>query len=176
MKTRLALCLIPLLITAGLRSEDAANAPSRAIAAEQAEHPTPETVLAAQVSEIAASSGVSQKTKARRIANAVRLAVIAATAEVKDPGQALKIAVGLATVATEAAPHFADPIRNAILSIPSIASIDGALPQVQAAIAAAAEAATGERTVVHFASTPSRPPQNPEFVGGGGDVVVSPSH
>jgi len=174
MKTRLALCLVLLPLTAGLNAEDAPQ--NRAAAAEQVEHPTPETILAAQVSEIAASSTMPRKTKEKRIASAVRLAVIAATADVKEASRALEIALGLATVAAQAAPHFAEAIRDAIISIPSIASIEGALPQLQTAIKEGARAATGEPAVVEFASPPPRPPQNPEFVGGSGDVVVSPSH
>jgi len=37
----------------------------------------------------------------------------------------LKIALDLATAAAEAAPNFAEAIRDAVLSIPSIASIAG---------------------------------------------------
>jgi hypothetical protein len=173
MKTRLTLCLVLASATVGLLAEEPApqlqNPPS-----EQSARPTPESILAGQVSEIASSSA-SRKTKAKRIGSAVHLAVIDATTGVKDPVQVLKIALGLATAAAEAAPSFADAIRDAILSIPSIASIDGAVTQLQAVITAAA--ASGDRPVVEFSSTPPRPPQNPGFGGGAGDIVVaSPSH
>ena len=172
MKTRLTLCPILLSTTVGLRVEAAPQ--DLPPAGEQAEHPTLENILARQVSEIATSSTGSHKDKAKRIANAVRLAVMTTTADVKDPDQALKIALDLATAAAQAAPKFAEAIRDAIISIPSIASITGAVSELQNAIAAAV--ASGERPVVEFSSTPPRPPQNPEFVGGSGDVVVSPSH
>lgn len=173
MKTRLTLCFILLVAMIGLRAEDAAPR-GQTPAAEQTDQLTPESILARQVSEIAASSSASRKTKAKRIANAVHLAVISATADVKDPDQALKIALDLGTAAAQAAPSFAEAIRDAIISIPSIASIPGAAAQVQAAITAAAAASdhsTGAPT-----TTPPRPPQNPEIGGGSGDVVVSPSH
>ena len=123
MKTRLTLCLILLSTTVGLRVEAAPQ--DLPPGGEQAEHPTPENILVRQVSEIATSSTGSHKDKAKRIANAIRLAVISATADVKDPDQALKIALDLATAAAEAAPNFAEAIRDAVLSIPSIASIAG---------------------------------------------------
>jgi len=173
MKTRLTLCFILLSAMIGLRAEDATPR-GQTPAGEQAEQLTPDSILARQVSEIAASSSASRKIKAKRIANAVRLAVLSATADVKDPDQALKIALDLGTAAAQAAPSFAEAIRDAIISIPSIASIPGAAAQVQAAITAAAAASdhsTGAPT-----TTPPRPPQNPEIGGGSGDVVVSPSH
>jgi hypothetical protein len=174
MKTRLTLCLILLSATVGLHAEDAAPR-GQTPAGEQSEHPTPESILARQVSEIATSSSASRKTKAKRIASAVHLAVISATTDVKDPDQVLKIALDLATAAAEAAPNFAEAIRDAIISIPSIASIAGAAAELQTAIKAAA--ASNERTVVEFSSTPPRPPQNPDFgAGSGGVSVVSPSH
>jgi hypothetical protein len=174
MKTRLTLCLVLASASVGLRAEDAAPQLQNP-AGEQSDHPTPESILARQVSEIASSSSASRKAKAKRIGSAVHLAVIEATTGVKDPDQVLRIALGLATAAAEAAPSFADVIRDAILSIPSIASIDGAVAQLQAVITAAA--AAGDRPVVEFSSTPPRPPQNPGFGGGAGDIVVaSPSH
>jgi hypothetical protein len=176
MKTRLALCLIFLPFTAGLLNAEGVAPHRDQAAAEQAEHPTPESILAAQVSEIATSTEMPRKAKEKRIASAVRLAVIAATTDVRDPGRALEIALGLATVAAQAAPRFAEAIRDAIISIPSIASIEGALPQLQTAVKEGARAASGESAIVEFASPSPRPPQNPEFVGSSGDVVVSPSH
>jgi hypothetical protein len=163
MKTRLIFCLVLLAATLGLRAED------------QSAPPTPAAALATQLSEIASSSAISHKTKARRIASAVRLAVMAATADVKDPGQALTIALGLATVAAKAAPDFAEAIRDAIDSIPSIASITGAWAQLQRAVIEGANEAGNDRQDVNFASNPPRPPPNLDLGGSSGSVVVSPS-
>ncbi len=174
MKTRLASCLVFLLVTIGLRAGDVSSDQSPGSAPDQAEQPTPATILASQVGEIASSSSLSRKTKEERITSAVRLAVIAATADVKDPEQALTIALGLATAAAKAAPDFATVIRDAILSIPSIAAIDGALAQLQKAVLDGVTAAANERHEANAASSPPRPPPNPEFGGSTGQVVVSP--
>jgi len=175
MKTRLAFCLVFLLLTVGVRAEDVTSHRGPGASPDQTEPPTPGTMLATQVSEIAASSTLPRKTKEKRIASAVRLAVIAATTDVNEPGQVLTIALGLATMAAKAAPDFAAAIRDAIFSIPSIASIDGALAQLQTAVLEGARAGREEREEAHFASNPPRPPPDLDL-GGHGEVVVSPSH
>jgi len=175
MKTRIALCVFLITASVSLRAEDAA--PRGLPAGEQSESLTPENVLARQVSEIAATSGMSQRTKAKRIAAAVRLAVVTTTTDIKDPTQALQSALELAKAATQAAPQFAKSIRDAIISIPSIASIEGALALLQAAIKEAAESAGDGRTVVHFAEPDAHVPQNPELPHGNPPgPIVSPSH
>jgi len=173
MNIRPALCLISLSAALGLNARDIPDPGSQPPLREQGENPTPESTLAKQVADIASSASLSHREKAKQIANAVRLAVIAATANVKDTVQALKIAVDLATAAAEAAPNYAEAILNAMIGIPSISGIEGALPKLKAAITEAVTAA--EHTVVVSPFTPHEPPQNPEFGGGTGDIVVSPS-
>jgi hypothetical protein len=176
MKTRLAFCLISLLFSVGLCAAELGSNPGSTGAADQSGPPTPESVLATQLSEIASSSTLSHKAKAKQIASAVRLAVIAATADVKDPAQALTTALGIATVAAKAAPDYTEAISDAIYSIPSIASINGALAQLQQAVAEGVNAAKNERQEVNFASNPPRPPPSLNLGGGSaGPVVVSPS-
>jgi hypothetical protein len=176
MKIRLVFGLILLSAALGLNAEETPPSHHLPGAGGQVEQPTPESILAAQVQEIAASPSLSRRAKERRIASAVRQAVIAATANVAEPGQALRIALALAKAAAQAAPYFANSIRDAIISIPSIASIAGAVTQIQATVTAAAVAATGGNPPGGSSSTPPTPPQNPESNGGSGDVVVSPAH
>ena len=176
MKIRLTLGLILLSTALGLNAEETPPSQHQPGAGGQVEQPTPESILAAQVQEIAASPSLSRRAKERRIASAVRQAVIAATANVGEQDQALKIALALAKAAVQAAPYFADSIRDAIISIPSIASIAGAVAQIQATVSAAVTAATGGNPAGGPPSTRPSPPQNPESNGGSGDVVVSPAH
>jgi len=176
MKTRSALCLALLFATVGLRADDASSPLNQATAAERAEHPTPESILATEVSEIASSSTLSPKAKAKQVSRTVRRAVIAATTDVREPKQALKIALSLASEAAKAAPLFTEAIRDAIFSIPSIASIRGALAQLDRAVEEGAKAAMEEPSPVMAAGDAPRPAPIPTSNGGGDVVVASPSH
>jgi len=172
MNIRIALCFFFLSASLGLNAGEIPNA--QPPETEQSGNPTPESVLAKQVSEIASSTTLSRREKTRQIANAVRLAVIATTAGVQEADQMLKIAISLATAAAEAAPNFAEVILNTVLSIPSISGIAGAPTKLQAAVSAAAAAADHGGNGTSF--TQQHQSQDREFGGGLGDVVVSPSH
>jgi hypothetical protein len=176
MKTYLAFLFLPILVTVGFGARDTPSLDQPAVAADQAEAPTAGSILATQVSEIASASDLPRKAKEKRIAGAVRLAVIAATADLKDPAQAVSVAQDLAVAAAKGAPQFSEAIFDAVANISVIAGVDGALAQIKLAVLAAAKEASEPRTVVEFASTAPRPPANPEFGGNAGDVVVSRSH
>jgi hypothetical protein len=132
--------------------------------------PTPASLLAAQVKQIAATPDMADKTKAKLIARAVELAVANALAGVTDPAEALRLAAELARAAAKAAPRFSEAITRAVMSNPAIASEDGALARVEAAVQAGVKAA-------NFAAKPpsDRERAHSDFGGSNGDIVVSPS-
>jgi len=145
-------------MNAGL-SADAAASPGDSTAVEnQAGKPTAAEALAAEVGEIAHYRMMSHAKKEKRIANAVRVAVVGATAY-KDPAEALNIASELAAAASTAAPPFKDVIVHAVLFTPSVASIDGASGQIQAAVDFAATKAveTGKTKEVVAVNNPTMP-------------------
>jgi hypothetical protein len=117
--------------------------------------------LAAQVSEINHSSMISRAKKEKRIATAVRVAVVAATAYKQDPDEILGIGVTLAAEAARAAPPFTEVIARAVSFAPAIAGIDGASSRIRTAAFAAAKGpeARRQRTepVTEYART-SAPP------------------
>jgi hypothetical protein len=178
MKTKLALFLLLLPLIAGLDATAAAPAPSRPEATGQNAELTPTAILAAQVKEITSSANLSRKSQAKLIADAVRRAITAVTEGVKDPAERLKLALELATVAAKAAPSFAATITSTVSGTPTIASIEGVLDRVQAAVKTGIEAAKGaggEHDGPGAGS--SRQSGNHEFDGPNkGDTVVSPSH
>lgn len=97
-------------------------------------------LLAAEIREIAASPSLSVAKKEKRIANAVRVATVAATAYQNDSGRNLDKALELASVASRAAPRFTEVIVNAVSFSPAISRIDGSAGQIRAAAFAAAKA------------------------------------
>jgi hypothetical protein len=140
-----------------------------AYAADQTDQPAPAATFPAQVSEIANSPAMPLKEKAEQISNVVQIAVTGAIAGLKDPAEILQVALKLATVAATAAPPFTDAITRAISAIPSIAAIDGAADQIQAAVVDAATKAAATA----FLSHRPKAPKNPEFGGNTADTVVS---
>lgn len=134
---------------------------------------SPASVLASQVGDIALSPKLSPKEKAKYIANAVRVAIIATTADLKDPAQIVSIALELATVATKAAPAFAPVIAHTVCSLSAISSIEGAAGQITAAVDAAALAATSVSVASPAPSAPN--PTNPEFGGSNSPEVLTVS-
>jgi hypothetical protein len=134
---------------------------------------TPESVLSDQVKAIASSRN-SIPAKQKAIASAVKFAVLAATADVKDPEHLLKLVMEFTIAAAKAAPGFVDAIMDGISTVPGIADVDGLIPQIQAAVSEAAKTAAEAE---NDASKPQdqRPPSNPEFGGSTGDAVISPS-
>jgi len=156
-------------MNAGFAADRATASGDVAAYGNQAEQQTPSGALAAEVREIANFRMMSHAKKEKRIANAVRIAVVGATAY-KDPAETLNIASELAAAATTAAPPFKDTIVHAVLFTPSVASIDGASSQIQAAVdAAEAKARDAEKTARAAAvKKPANPavesaaaPQNP---------------
>ncbi len=122
-----------LSMNAGFADDNAASSGNVAAPEGQPDKPTPATALAAEVREIANFRMMSHSKKEKRIANAVRIAVVGATAY-KDPAETLAIAAELAAAAAGAAPPFKDAIVHAVSFTPSVASIDGASGQIQAAV------------------------------------------
>ena len=106
--------------------------------------------------------------------SAIPSAVLAATADIKDPAQVLKIALGFATAAAKAAPAYVDAIVGAVSAIPGITDIEGALTEIQTAVSQAAKNASDSDADTARPQN-QRPPSSPEFGGDTGDVVVSPS-
>ena len=174
MKTNLAILLLLLPLTAGLNAKDADPIPGRTNTNEHSESQSPASTLAAQVQEIAASSSLSRRSQAKLITKAVRDAINAATDGIKDPAERLQLALELATAAAKAAPHFAATITSAVTSLPSIAKIEGAGDQIQAAVKAGIDAAGGTE-IANPAVNPPRPGHH-DFGGPNkGETVVSPS-
>jgi hypothetical protein len=99
--------------------------------------------LAVLVAEIANSTKLSAEDKERDVADLVRKATIERTADIEDPAQVLALALELATAAATAAPQFAQTIVNTIATIPSLASIEGAMTSVRSALASAASESAG---------------------------------
>jgi hypothetical protein len=133
-----------LSMQAGLAADTAASSGEVATPGNQAGQPTPAEALAAEVRAIANYRMMSHAKKEKRIANAVRIATVSATAY-KDPAEIVNIALELAAAAASAAPPFKDAIVHAVLFTPSVAGIDGASGQIQAAVDhAAAQAAEAE--------------------------------
>jgi hypothetical protein len=147
-----------LFMKAGLAADTAASSGDVAAPGNQAGQQTPAEALAAEVRKIANFKMMSHAKKEKRIANAVRIAVVGATAY-KDPSEIVNIASELSAAAASAAPPFKDAIVHAVLFSPSVASIDGASGQIQAAVDyAAAQAMEAEKAAkVKPVETPVKP-------------------
>ena len=152
-----------------------APAPAQNAGAAQYTAADVESVLALQVAELASSTKLTPQAKQKRIADLVRKTVIAATANAKDPEQAVQIAVGLATAAASAVPEYSQFIINAVVSIPSIASVDGAMDAVRSAVVGAASTDTQGSPSNAGPAASRAPAAPPSGNGGGGVVVASPS-
>ena len=99
--------------------------------------------LAADVREFAGAPGLSRSKKEKRIATAVRVAVVAATSYRQNPREILGAALELAAAAARAAPAYAEVIVNAAALAPSVAAVEGAAGQIRTEAMAAAK---GQRT------------------------------
>jgi hypothetical protein len=165
---------VAILITAlPFTSQVKAQAPTTNAGLDHFATQSPASVLASQVSDIALSPKLSQKEKAKYIANAVRIAITATTRDLKDSAQIVNIAIELATVATKAAPAFAQVISHTVSSLSAISSIEGAAGQIAAAVEAAALAATTVEIASPAASSPT--PTNQEFSGSNSPEVLTVS-
>jgi hypothetical protein len=89
--------------------------------------------LATDVREMATAPGVSRAKREKRIATAVRTAVVAATAYRPEAAAALGAATELAVAATRAAPAYAEVIIKAASLAPGVTRIDGAAGAIRAA-------------------------------------------
>jgi hypothetical protein len=116
----------------GLAADSAASSGDVAALGNQDGQQTTAEALAAEVREIANYRMMSRAKKEKRIAIAVRIVVVSATAY-KDPAEIANIAAELAAAAASAAPPFKDAIVHAVAFTPAVASIDGASGQIQAA-------------------------------------------
>jgi len=154
---------------------NAASAPAQNAGAAQYSAADAESILALQVAELASSTKLTPQAKQKRIADLVRKTVIAATANAKDAEQAVQIAVGLATAAASAVPEYSQFVINAVVSIPSIASVDGAMDAVRSAVVGAASTDTQGSPSNAGPAASRAPAAPPSGNGGGGVVVASPS-
>jgi hypothetical protein len=128
----LTVLLLSLVMNAALAADNTAYSGSAVSPEDQAGQPTATSVLAAEVGEIAHFRMMSHAKKEKLIANVVRIAVVGATAY-KDQAETINTAAGLAAAAASAAPQFKDVIVHAVVFAPSVAGIDGATGQIQAA-------------------------------------------
>jgi polysaccharide biosynthesis protein VpsM len=111
--------------------------------------------LAADVRAFASEPGVSRAKREKRIATAVRVAVVAATAYRIDSEQIVGAASELAAAAAHAAPAYTDVIVNAAVFAPAVSHIPGASAQVR--VAALAGARGGHGTAVAHTSGSGHP-------------------
>jgi hypothetical protein len=166
-----------LSMNVGFAADNVASSGDGPALEDQAGKQTPAMALAAEVSEIANFKMMSHSKKEKRIANAVRIAVVAATAY-KDQAETVNIAAELAAAAAAAAPPFTDAIIHAVSFTPAVARIDGASGQIQAAAdyAAAQTEKTPQVAVAGNAVEPGRttatptPPSSAENVVQAGPV------
>ena len=171
MKASTIVFIASLPILAGTPLFANSHGDENAAASNAVEMQSPGTILAAQVSEIAATQRFSVKQKSTLISRAVRNAVVMATSDITDSTQVLKIALELAAVAAKAAPKYANVIGHAVTDIPSIMKIDGSAGAVVATVEAAA-AETETENVAYAAPGEAHPPSVPDFGGPIGPEVV----
>ena len=102
--------------------------------------------LAADVREFATAPGLSQAKREKRIATAVRTAVVAATAYRSSAAEVLGAATELAAAATRAAPAYAEVISKAAALAPGVSRIDGSAGAIRAAALAGARGGPAPRS------------------------------
>jgi hypothetical protein len=180
MKTKPALLFLALPLGAAI----AQNRPPAPVPASSqvapADQPTPGSILAAQITAIDETKGLSAPEKQRRIAAAIRLALASALTKVTDPQQAARVVLELAQAAAAAVPRQGDLVFRTISAvaagIPVLAGQTGLVENVREAIIATVSGTPG-------AVSPSpqgqgqehgRPP-DPDFHGRDDDHIVSPS-
>jgi hypothetical protein len=144
-------------MNAGFAADSVAASGNIAAAGDQTGQSAPAAALAGEVGKIANFKLMSHLKKEERIASAVRVAVIGATAY-KNPADTTAIASELAAAAAGAAPSFKDAIFHSVTSIPSVAGIDGASGQIQAAVESAA---TKAEAAEQQAASPTNAGQRP---------------
>ncbi len=187
-----ALLLLSLPLAAGLTARQPSSPADQSSQVQQDNQLTPGKILAAQVSEIANTKDLSDRSKNRQIASAVRLAITTVTTNLKSTDDALNAVLDLATNAAKAAPEFADVIREAALDaaqhLPQLSDLAGLGGNVQDAVFAGVKAAASDSGRASFesgggggtggAGGPSAGTQsaNSGFGGQADDVIVSPSH
>jgi hypothetical protein len=130
-------CLALLLILLPFATSQAADNDTRF-----GNHNKAAKILAEQISDIIHSSTLTLKEKDDQVSAAVRDAISEAIANLTDSADILKLTEELTTAAAAAAPQFTHAIIEGASAIPAIASIDGAIDQIKAAVVdAAAKAA-----------------------------------
>lgn len=128
----------------GARAEAAEGAPGLASRARQ---------LAADVREFAEQPGFSRSKREKRIATAVRVAVVSATAYQDSTEEMLGAANQLAGAAAQAAPAYADVIVNAVAYAPPVVRAGGSVAQIRTA--ALAKPAAGRSAKVAKKKAPA---------------------
>ena len=96
MKTKPALLLLSLPLSTVLAENPARPGPAPAAQVTPATRLTPGAILAAQIREISGTKDLSHASKIRQIASAARLALTTTLTNVKDPEQAVRLALDLA--------------------------------------------------------------------------------
>ncbi|MEJ1972681.1 MAG: outer membrane beta-barrel protein [Lacunisphaera sp.] len=123
--------LVLLLLLVGAAAPPPVGAAERAAAASS--NTARAGQLAADVREFATAPGLSRAKREKRIANAVRTAVVAATAYRSNSADVLGAATELAAAAAHAAPAYVEVIARAAALAPGVARIDGAAGSIRTA-------------------------------------------
>jgi hypothetical protein len=176
MKPRHSLLLLSLPLAAAVAAPGADPRDRPDNGGQHSANPTPGSILAEQVSEIASAKDLSRRAKSKQISTAIRLAAIAATADAKNPQDAFKIVLDLVKQAAKAVPEFEEIIPQAVQDIAVLAGITDLKDALQAAAMEGVKAAAVENGVAHFEENESKRPHHPEFGGRDDDFVVSRSH
>lgn len=183
-KTKPALLLLALPLGATLSAQNAGPTAAPTTQSAPGRQVTPGSILAAQIQAIVDTKDLSDESKQRQIAAAIRLAIVTGLTNVDDPTAAAHLVIELTRAATQAAPAYAELIFSTVSTsardIPLLAGMAGLTEAVRdvvaetvrtAAIAAGASAPEAAGAETEGATTPSAP----EYTGHVDDVIVSPS-
>ncbi|MEJ1972680.1 MAG: hypothetical protein WDM96_09545 [Lacunisphaera sp.] len=181
MKTKPALFLLALPLGATLSAQNAGPAAAPTTQTAPGNQVTPGSILAAQIQAIIDTKDLSEESKGRQIAAAIRLAMTTALKNVTDPQEASRVVLELTQAATVAAPKFGDLIFSTVTvtarDIPVLAAQPGLAENVRAVVAdtvrETAAAAPAAGADANQGDSPKDAP--PEFHGSKDDVIVSPS-
>lgn len=190
MKTKPALLLLALPLGAGMAAEKngPGSAPTAQVTRSDRDKVTPGSILAAQIQEIVETKDLSDESKSRQIAAAIRLAITTTLRNVTDPREATRAVIELTQAATAAAPKFADLIFRTVTTtareIPVLANQPGlaetlrnvVTDAVREAADSAAGSDRGDRGDRGNHHNDDHGDNDHDFHGHGDDHIVSPSH
>jgi hypothetical protein len=184
MKAKPALFLLALPLSTALAAENNHSDSHREPQVAHSNKVTPGSILAAQIQAIVETRDLSDESKSRQIAAAIRLAITTTLKNVTDPREATRAVLELTQAATEAAPKFADLIFRTVTTtardIPVLAAQPGLAETIRAAVsdavrdagdAAGGDRGRGDRNNDHHGDNDDH-----DFHGHGDDHIVSPSH